>query len=70
MKEKRIEHTTKLSVAPAAQPVAIDSSWVILVDPVADKIVFPQKSFAALANTERKRSMISDMTRPDKCLIW
>ena len=40
--------TTKLSVAPALEPVRMASSWFILVCPVSCMYVFPQKSFAAL----------------------
>lgn len=41
--------TTKLSVAPALQPVKIESCCVILVSPDNERYVFPQKSFAALS---------------------
>jgi hypothetical protein len=40
--------TTKLSVAPAAQPVYIEIDWFIFFSPDKDKNVLPQKSFAAL----------------------
>ena len=40
--------TTKLSVAPALQPVMIESFLVISASPVMVLNVFPQKSFAAL----------------------
>lgn len=40
-------HTTKLSVAPAEQPVKIDSVWFISVRPLICLKVLPQKSFAA-----------------------
>jgi hypothetical protein len=40
--------TTKLSVAPALQPVMMASCLVISASPDSDLNVFPQKSFAAL----------------------
>jgi hypothetical protein len=40
--------TTKLSVAPAEQPVRIDSGWSIFVRPDRRCHVLPQKSFDAL----------------------
>lgn len=40
--------TTKLSVAPALQPVMMDSCRVISVSPDNFLKVVPQKSFAAL----------------------
>lgn len=40
--------TTKLSVAPALQPVTMESCLVISGSPVRVLKVFPQKSFAAL----------------------
>ena len=40
--------TTKLSVAPAAHPVAIASGWSIFFRPVSARNCLPQKSFAAL----------------------
>ena len=40
--------TTKLSVAPALEPVRMAISWFIFVCPESPKKVFPQKSFAAL----------------------
>jgi hypothetical protein len=46
--------TTKLSVAPALQPVKIDSCCVILVSPDRERYVLPQKSFAALLVTSVK----------------
>ena len=40
--------TTKLSVAPAAHPVYIETDWLIFFSPVKDKNFLPQNSFAAL----------------------
>ena len=47
--------TTKLSVAPAAHPVAIASCCVIFFSPESARNCLPQKSFAALCGRARVR---------------
>ena len=52
--QKYDDSQNRCNTYPAAQPVMMESCWVIFFSPASSRKVLPQKSFAALSRRQSK----------------